>query len=194
LAGLQASIPRELAPPPDTVLVRFRHGADPSATYDRVEQEASAVCACELMRSTKPVDLVNFGRVQYFPIMLATLMGGLGVLVLAHLIVSATRRRRRELAMMLVLGFVPGQVRRAVAWQATTVAVAAALVGLPLGIVAGRFVWARLADQLGVTAPPHLPLALLLVPLGAIVVANAAAVIPARAAVSRHPSRVLHDP
>jgi predicted lysophospholipase L1 biosynthesis ABC-type transport system permease subunit len=89
---------------------------------------------------------------------------------------------------------VPAQVRRVVAWQATTVAVAAALIGLPLGIIGGRFAWTRLADQLGVSAPPLIPVILMLVPLGAIVVADAAALLPARAAVSNRPSRVLRDP
>jgi ABC-type lipoprotein release transport system permease subunit len=194
LAGLRATLPEQLTPPADTVLIRFRDGANSSTAFDQLEKEVSSACACQLMRPTKPVDLVNFGRVQYFPVVLGALMAGLGVLVLAHLLVSATRRRRRELAMMLVLGMVPAQVRRAVAWQATTVAVAAALIGVPLGIIGGRFAWTRLADQLGVSTPPLIPVALVLVPLGAIIVANAAALLPARAAVSNHPSRVLRDP
>jgi putative ABC transport system permease protein len=195
LEGLQSTLPAEFAPPTDTVLIRFGGAADSRATYDRIEQKVSASCACELMRPTKPVDVVNFGRVQHLPILLSALVGGLGVLMLAHLIVSATRRRRRELAVLVVLGFVPSQVRRAVAWQATTVAVAAALLGLPIGIIGGRYAWRRFVEQLGVAAPPHVPLVatLVLVPLGAIIVANTAAVLPARRAVSRYPSEALRD-
>jgi ABC-type lipoprotein release transport system permease subunit len=195
LAGLQSTLPEGLAPPSDTALIRFRDGADPSTTYDRIDQEVSSSCACALLRPTKPVDVVNFGRVQYFPIMLAALVGGLGVLTLAHLLVSATRRRRRDLAVLVVLGFVPGQIRRAVAWQATTVAIAAALLGLPVGIVGGRYAWTRFTHQLGVTAPPRVPVlaVLVLIPLGSMIVANAAALFPARTAVSTRSSRVLHD-
>jgi len=77
----------------------------------------------------------------------------------------------------------------------TTVAVAAALLGLPIGIIGGRYAWRRFVEQLGVAAPPHVPLVatLVLVPLGAIIVANAAAVLPARRAVSRYPSEALRD-
>jgi ABC-type lipoprotein release transport system permease subunit len=96
---------------------------------------------------------------------------------------------------LVVLGFVPRQIRRAVAWQATTVAIAAALLGLPVGIAGGRYAWARFAHQLGVTASPRVPVfaSLVLIPLGSIIVANAAALFPARTAVSTRSSRVLHD-
>jgi ABC-type lipoprotein release transport system permease subunit len=194
IAGLQSTLPTGFAPPTDTVLMRFG-GGDSRATYDRIDQKVSSSCSCALMRPTKPVDVVNFGRVQDLPIMLSGLIGGLGVLMLTHLIVSATRRRRRELAVLVVLGFVPSQVRRAVAWQATTVAVAAALLGLPIGITGGRYAWRRFIEQLGVAAPPHVPLlaTLVLVPFGAIIVANLAAVLPARSAVRRYPSQALRD-
>lgn len=194
LAGLRSALPAEFAPPTDTVLIRFGDIGKSSATYDRLDRNVASACACALMRPTKPVDVVNFGRVQDLPIVLSALVGGLGVLVLAQLIVSATRRRRRELAVLVVLGFVPAQVRRTVAWQATTVSVAAALVGLPLGLLGGRYAWRRFVEQLGVAAPSRFPLlALVLVPLGAIIIANAAAALPARTVVGRNPSRALRD-
>jgi predicted lysophospholipase L1 biosynthesis ABC-type transport system permease subunit len=51
------------------------------------------------------------------------------------------RRRRRDLAILKILGFRRRQVAGAVAWQATSCTMAALALGLPLGVAAGR--WAR---------------------------------------------------
>lgn len=194
-SGLVASLPPGFAPPADHTLVRFRDDVDRAAAMARLDQQVAAACPCALLPPTKPVDLVNFGRVQYLPAVLAGLVGGLGVLTLAHLIVSATRRRRRELALLQVLGFVPRQVRRCVAWQATITVLVACLVGVPLGIAAGRYAWMRFADQLGVTAPPHVPLLLTIavVPFAAIVIGNLAAFVPSRVAVAARPAMILRE-
>ena len=71
--------------------------------------------------------------------MLAGLLALLAAAALAHLLVTSVRRRRRDLAILKSLGFVRGQVSAAVAWQATTVALLALAVGLPLGVALGRW-------------------------------------------------------
>ena len=80
-------------------------------------------------------------------------------------------------------------------WQATFTVLVACLVGVPLGIAAGRFAWMRFTDQLGVAAPPHVPLLLTfaLVPIAAVVVAHLAALLPSRAAVSARPAMILRE-
>jgi predicted lysophospholipase L1 biosynthesis ABC-type transport system permease subunit len=195
LAGLRSGLPPDVAPPTDTMLVRFKHDVARDAAIDRLSEHVSAACACAIMRPSEPVDLVNFGRVEYFPAVLTGVIGGLGALTLAHLLVSSTRRRRRDLAVLQVLGFVPAQVRRAVGWQATTVVLVAAVFGVPLGVAAGRAAWTRFADQLGVAAPPVVPALAVLVamPLAALLIANAAALLPARAAVRSSPGHTLHE-
>jgi hypothetical protein len=54
-----------------------------------------------------------------------------------------------------------------VAWEASALAAAALLVGLPLGIIAGRWAWAIFAGSAGVTgvADVPLPLVLLAIPV-----------------------------
>ena len=66
------------------------------------------------------------------------------------------------------MGMRPGQVVRSALWQATTIAVVAAAIGIPLGIVAGRWSWVVLAGGLGVVAEPTVP-ALVIVGVGAAV-------------------------
>ena len=72
-----------------------------------------------------------------------------GAATLAHLLVVSVSRRRREIGLLKVLGFVNGQVVSAVAWQATTLAVIGIAVGVPLGVVIGRAVWRTFANNLG---------------------------------------------
>jgi predicted lysophospholipase L1 biosynthesis ABC-type transport system permease subunit len=73
------------------------------------------------------------------------------------LVRPSVRRRRRDLAVLKTLGFVRGQVSAAVAWQATTVALVALAVGLPLGVALGRWSWSLLIDRIGLGAEPVTP-------------------------------------
>ena len=68
--------------------------------------------------------------------------------------------------MLKALGFTRCQVRAVVAWNATALAAAALLVGVPPGVVAGRWTWAVFADAAGVatSATVDVPLVLLAVP------------------------------
>jgi len=54
------------------------------------------------------------------PLILGGVLAVAAMLALAHMLVSSIRHRRRDLAILRSLGFVGGQVRAAVAWQAGT--------------------------------------------------------------------------
>ena len=100
--------------------------------------------------------------------------------------------RRRELAVFKTLGFVRRQVRSTVACQATTTVAVALVVGVPLGIIAGRWVWTRFADDLGIVAVPVVPvLPVVLTALLALVAANLIAAAPAAIAARTRPALVL---
>jgi ABC-type lipoprotein release transport system permease subunit len=140
----------------------------------------------------KPNDVVNFGRVQSLPLALAGLMAALAAATLGHLLVTSIRRRGRDLAIVKTLGFVPRQVRTAVAWQATTLAVAAMVIGVPLGIAAGRWAWIVFARNIGIVPAPEVPiLVLLLLIPGTVIVANLVAVVPGEVAARLRPGRAL---
>lgn len=93
--------------------------------------------------------------------------------------------------MLKILGFTPGQVRATVVWQATAL-VAAAAIGIPLGVAAGRWAWQAFADGLGIVPAPVVPLFVVLatIPAG-VLLANLAAALPARAAGRTKPATVL---
>ena len=101
-----------------------------------------------------PVSLVNFGEAVNFPLIFGAMLALFGAATLVHLLVVSVSRRRRETGLLKALGFVKGQIASAVAWQATTLALIGIVIGVPVGIVAGRLVWRAFATNLGVVPVP----------------------------------------
>ena len=81
---------------------------------------------------------------------------------------------------MKSLGMIRRQVAYTVSWQTTTVAIIGIVVGVPLGVAAGRLVWHAFATNLGVFAGP-VTTAWVIVTVAAatLVAANLLAVVPA---------------
>ena len=141
---------------------------------------------------SRPSTIGDFGGIESLPALVAALLAATAAGALAHALVTSVRRRRRDLAILKTLGFVRGQVLAAVAWQATAIALIALLVGLPLGVAAGRFAWNVFAEELGVlpeAVVPGWPI-LLLVP-ATLLVANLVAAIPGRMAARTRPALAL---
>ncbi len=109
-------------------------------------------------------------------------------------LVTATRKRRGELAVLRTLGLRPAEVRRAVGWQSAVVIGGALAIGVPLGIVGGRLVWRAIADAnrtVPVVDVPYLLLAGGAVAL--VVVALLGALPPARRAAAARPADALRS-
>jgi ABC-type lipoprotein release transport system permease subunit len=81
------------------------------------------------------------------------------------------RRQRGQLAVLQALGFRRRQLSATVSWYATALVVPALVIGVPLGIVAGRWGWGVFAANLGV---PPIPVVPLVAVLAIVVVAFAA--------------------
>lgn len=193
--GLRDLLPPGVpAPPFDTLLVRFRPGIGPQAAIDALASRVARAGAFTVTASATPTDLVNFGRVQDLPFLLGAALSVLALLTIAHLLVTSVRRRRRDFAVLRTLGFTRGQVRRAVAWQAGTLASAALVIGIPLGIVCGRLAWRIFASQLGILPVVHIPfLTFVVMVLAALGLAAAAAALPGEAAARERPAEVLRS-
>jgi ABC-type spermidine/putrescine transport system permease subunit II len=56
-------------------------------------------------------------------------------------------------------------------WQACTIGLVAVMLGVPIGIMAGRWAWNLLNDQLATAARPVTPIALIAVIAAAIIAA-----------------------
>jgi ABC-type antimicrobial peptide transport system permease subunit len=77
-------------------------------------------------------------------------------------------------------------------WQTTTVALAGIVIGVPVGIVAGRLIWQAFAGNLGVVAVPVVSVRTFAVAaLGTLILANVLAAGPALAAARARPASLL---
>ncbi len=139
-----------------------------------------------------PTSLINFGEAVNFPLSFGALLALFGAATLAHLLVVSVSRRRREIGLLKVLGFVNGQVVAPVGWEATTVALVGIVVGIPLGIIAGRATWNLFAAHLGVVPVSVVPVGLVAaLVVGVLVAANLLALAPALVAARSKPGRLL---
>ena len=82
----------------------------------------------------------------WLPPMLVGLTAALALIVVANVLVSAVRRRRREFAVLKAIGFDRGQVRATVAYHASTLALVGLVIGVPLGVLVGRVAWTIVAE------------------------------------------------
>jgi hypothetical protein len=185
----------------DDFVVDFRDQAS-RATRARVIAKAREVATAkssdpEDFSATgvrKPSDILSYERVRTTPIVLAIVLALLALATVAHALVTAVRRRRREFAMLETLGFTRRQVSASVAWQATTVAVIALAVGVPLGIVLGRAGWTALANDLGIVPEPVVPVVGILIAVPVVVLlVNLVAYLPGRLASRISPAAVLRE-
>jgi ABC-type lipoprotein release transport system permease subunit len=130
-----------------------------------------------------PAPISSLVRVRWVPYVLAALLGLLVVLTITQTLLSSLRARRRDLAVVSALGGAPRLLRGAVHWQATLVTLVPAIIGIPLGVIAGRLVFKALADDIGALDGADFPLvSVAAVVVGVVLVANLVAMWPARMA------------
>ena len=92
------------------------------------------------------------------------------------ILTASVRRRRRDLALLKTLGFTRRQLAAVVGWQSTVAVAIGVIIGTPLGIVVGRFLWDGFAGEIHVVPASTAPVStILLIALGALLVANIAA-------------------
>jgi ABC-type antimicrobial peptide transport system permease subunit len=149
---------------------------------------------CLVQSDQRPSDIENFTEVRDTPLILGGVLALLAVGTLAHVLLTGVRRRRRDLAMLKTLGLLRWQLLRVVSWQAAALAAAALLIGLPLGLLAGRWAWLLFADSAGVgsQADVPVPLVLLVIPV-TLIMAVLLAAVPGWTAARIRPTLILRS-
>jgi len=140
----------------------------------------------------RPTAIVNFRSMGTTPTLLASGLALGAVVALGLTLTASVRRRRRDLALLKALGLFQRQLIGAILCQATANAVIGIVLGVPLGIVAGRALWASFARS--IFAVPESAVSVsrtLLVAVGALVFAVLVAVLPARSAARTSAALVL---
>jgi hypothetical protein len=196
--GMGALLPAGVLPPavlangisdpglrgPNTILVRLRPGADPVAAARRLDQIAARLAtrtalSVQVVPVQRPAEIVNNRTMGAAPLYLAAVLAAGAVLALALTLMASVRRRSRELAMLKTLGLVRRQLVAIVVWQATLPVAIGVLVGIPLGITAGRFLWTLFAGELFVVSEPAVPtLAIAGAAAGALALGALVAIVP----------------
>ena len=139
-------------------------------------------------------DLRGYQAVRRTPLLLAGILGLLGVGVLAHSIADSPRRRRRELAVLRCIGFLGRDLRSTVRWSALTVVAVSLVIAVPIGLAVGRTLWTSFASSIGLEEGGVTPLgAVGLVIAATVLCALVLAAIPARQASRVRPGEVLHS-
>jgi predicted lysophospholipase L1 biosynthesis ABC-type transport system permease subunit len=173
-------------------LVRFRDGTDGQAEVDRLL--AAFPDGTYSVPAEHRGDISTLGRISNVPLAFALLLGLLAIGTLAQTLVTSVRARRRDLAILKTVGFSRRQLRGTVAWQASTLAAVALVVGLPVGVLAGRWIWRAFADGIAVVPAPVLnPSAVAIAAVATFVLANLVAAIPSRTAARTRAAVVLRS-
>ena len=191
---------------PNLVMVRLRPGVTRAQlgaverTVERVSERAFHAVPNGLGGGAEvtwlsvqyPAEIVNYRSMGDVPLVLAMGFTSGVVAAFALTVVTSVRRRRRDLALLKTLGFTRRQLSSAIAWQATVTVVSGLLVGIPLGIVLGRWLWDLFAAQIYAVPRATVPtLSLVVVAVSAVTLANLVAFFPSRAAANTRAALAL---
>ena len=190
---------------PNLVLVRLRAGISSTAGrahLQRIAEAANKLFAevpdnggagnfIDVVGVQRPAEIVDYRTIGVTP---ALLVSGLAIGAVAALtltLVASVRRRRRDLALLKTMGFTKRQLAAAVAWQASVAALLGIVIGVPVGIVLGRWLWILFAQQIYAVPEPTVPVSsVVLIAFGTLVLANMVAAIPGRLA-ARTPTALM---
>jgi hypothetical protein len=139
-----------------------------------------------------PAEIENYRTIGIIPDLLALALALGAVVALGLTLVASVHRRRRDLALLRTLGFTGRQLLSAVAWQASVAGAVGSIFGIPLGIVAGRWLWTLFANNIYAVPRPSVPvLSMIIVAVSAMVLANVVAALPGRSAARTSSAQVL---
>lgn len=169
-------------------VVTWSAGVDAQAA-NRALAEATGA---EVSAPALPSEVNNLRAVDALPRALAAFLACLAVVAAGHALVTTARMRRHDLAVLGALGFQRRQLAATVSWQATAIVLVGLVLGVPLGLVVGRLVWASVADGIGVVDDATVPVgAMAIITVAGLLVANVCAAVLVRAARRVAPADVL---
>ena len=184
---------------PNAVLVRFKKGADAAAGLrslqsivrqnPQIKGDGGSVLAVQ-----RPAEILNYRTLGTTPTILGIALAAGAVIALGLTLVTSVRRRRTDLALLKSLGFTKRQLASAIAWQASVAVGIGCLIGIPLGIALGRFLWDLFARQINAVPDPTIPTAsIVLIGVGAVILANLVAAVPGRIAARTPTAQLLRS-
>jgi ABC-type lipoprotein release transport system permease subunit len=141
-----------------------------------------------------PPELTNLRDLSQLPIALGVFLAVLGFAALSYVLVVTGRSRRAEFAVYKALGLDEKMSRRIVYFQASVIAIVGLIIGVPLGVIAGRWGWSAVTARVPLVDVP--PLSALVVVLAVPIVllaSNLIAIAPARWVSRAKPAEALRS-
>ncbi len=176
-----------------TLVLQYPDGADADALEAALTDDYGLAFSV-FTRPQVPGSIRHLGEGRHIAIALGGFFISLGVAGLFHALVVSTRRRLGDLAVLRALGLGCPQVRRAISIEALVLGTAGLVAGIPLGLVAGRFIWRAMLEDLGVVSDPEMPWFVIAVSVPAsMVLALLASWRPGHAAVRDGPAQRLRS-
>jgi predicted lysophospholipase L1 biosynthesis ABC-type transport system permease subunit len=140
----------------------------------------------------RPGEVATLADIHSLPGWLAAFVATLGVASLCNVLLTTVRRRRVQLATLRSLGLTSQQIVSCMVCQAATITALGLLIGLPLGILAGRTSWFVVANPIGVaTDSSRSIVAVFAVALAALLCAALVALGPGWRATRLRPAQAL---
>ena len=198
---------------PNSIFVRLRPGTGQAAglrslqkiaaEYNRLAHSPQVLAhqgpsalqiQASVLPAQRPAEIVNYRTMGTLPVILAGGLAAGAVAALGLTLVASVRRRRRDFALLKTLGFTRRQLAAAIAWQSTVIIAIGLIVGVPLGIAAGRWLWLLFAGELSAVPDPVVPAtSIALAALAALILANLVAALPGQAAARTRAALVLRS-
>ena len=169
-------------------------GRTSPAFDERIAESLADVGDSQFQVQGRPSDIEGLARLKSLPVVLASLLVLVVSVTVANAMVVAVRRRRRDIAILQALGSTRGAVTAIGVWQGLTIGVAALLVGVPVGIVVGRWFWTILANSFGTLAEPIVPMTgIAVLTVAVLCLAAVAGFVPVRRGLRHRPADVLRS-
>ena len=141
-----------------------------------------------------PLELTNLEDLAQLPTALGAFLAALALVALGYILVTSSRGRKADFAVLRTLGLDERSSRRIVYCQATVIALIGLAGGIPLGLVVARWGWASVTSRVPLVDVP--PLSVLVIALAVpvvIVTGNAVALWPARRVARTSPAEALRS-
>jgi ABC-type antimicrobial peptide transport system permease subunit len=186
-------------PGPNAILVRFKKDANPAVGFaslqsivrknPQIKGDGGSVLPVQ-----RPAEILNYRTLGTTPTLLGIALAAGAVIALGLTLVSSVRRRRTDLALLKSLGFTKRQLASAIAWQASVGIGIGCIIGIPLGIALGRFLWDLFVRQINAVPDPTIPTSsIVLIGVGAVILANLVAAVPGRIAARTPTAQLLRS-
>jgi putative ABC transport system permease protein len=124
---------------PNNIFVRLRPGANPAAARRTLQRLVPAGNGGVVASVQRPAEIVNYRSMGTTPALLGAALAAGAATALALTLIASVRRRRRHLALLKTFGFTRRQLAAVVAWQSSLAVALGTIVGVPLGIILGRW-------------------------------------------------------